>query len=197
VPRLFRRLVLLVALAGPSLGCGETPSAPTPAPPVPVVPQTIAELIIPNPVQTGPARLAQSVTLPAEGTFNNIRFRWTLSPGAPPLEGALYIIDREYLGAVSAVSTAPGLVARSLRIEGGEYVFDNGVTLTGGTKYWFAADSNVGYLSSQRTSDIYPGGDLYFIGSLTGGETSYLRAFVSSQNERLDASFSLRGARVQ
>ncbi|HEV8394992.1 MAG TPA: hypothetical protein VGQ37_12000 [Vicinamibacterales bacterium] len=55
----------------------------------------------------------------------------------------------------------------------------------------------MGYLGSQPTSDIYPGGDLYFIGSLTGGGTSYLRAFIFSQNDRLDASFSLRGVRVQ
>jgi hypothetical protein len=32
---------------------------------------------------------------------------------------------------------------------------------------------------------------------LTGGEDSYVRAYVFSPNERLDASFSLRGARVQ
>ena len=158
--------------------------------------QTIVDLQIFNPVQTGPARLAQSVTLPVGGAFNNIRFQWTPSPGAPPLSGALYIIDREYLGPLRELSTAPGLVARSIRIENGEYVFDPAVTLAGGAQYWFGADSDVKYLSSQRTSDVYPGGDLYFVGSLTGGETSYVRAFVDNQSERLDASFSLRGARV-
>jgi hypothetical protein len=199
----FRRFAALgvtaLAILTVSLGCSSPPaSAPTPVPPPPpLIFQTIAELLISNPFQAGPARLAQSVTLPAEGAFNNIRFRWIPSRGAPPLEGALYIIDREYLGAVDAVSSAPGLVARSTRIESGEYVFDTAVTLIGGTKYWFAADSDVGYLGSQPTSDVYPGGDLYFIGSLTGGETSYLRAFFSSQNERLDSSFSLRGVRVQ
>jgi len=187
-------VALLAVLASPSLGCGGPPSAPTPAP---LVFQTIAELLISNPFQAGPARLAQSVTLPAGGRFNNIRFRWIPFPGAPPLQGALYIIDREYLGPVDAVSSAPGLVARSAGIVGGEYVFDAAVTLAGGTQYWFCADSDVGYLGSQPTSDLYPGGDLYFIGSLTGGETSYLRAFLFSQNERLDSSFSLRGVRVQ
>lgn len=198
------RSVLLAALASLailtlSLGCSSPPaSAPTPVPPPPpLIFQTIAELSFPNPVQTGPARLAQSITLPAGGTFNNIRFRWVPSVGAPPLTGALYIIDREYLDPLSMLSTAPGLVARSIRIESGEYVFDAAVTLAGGTQYWFCADSDVGYLSSQRTSDIYPGGDLYFVGSLTGGPDSYVRAFISSQNERLDSSFSLRGVRVQ
>ena len=191
------RAGLLTIAASLTLGCGEKPSAPTPAPLVPVVFQTIAELTISNPAQAGPARLAQSITLPAGGAFNHIRFRWTPFPGAPPLEGSLYIIDREYLGPVDAVSTAPGLVARSIGIEGGEYVFEAALTLAGGTKYWFAADSAVGFLCSQPTSDVYAGGDLYFTGSLTGGETSYLRAFTYSQNERLDSSFNLRGVRVQ
>ena len=158
--------------------------------------QTIAELSVPNPVQTGPARLAQSITLPAGAAFNNIRFRWIPSNGAPPLTGNLYVIDREYLGPLSELSTAPGLVARSIRIEGGEYVLDPAVRLAGGTQYWFGADSDVGYLSSQVTSDVYPGGDLYFVGSLTGGPDSYVRAFINRQSERLDSSFSLRGARI-
>jgi len=191
------RTGLLIVIASLTLGCGEKPTAPTPAPLVPLVFQTIAELNFSNPVQTGPAVLAQSITLPPGGIFSHIRFRWTPSNGAPPLQGALYIIDREYTGPISAVGTAPGLVARSTGIDGGEYVFDTAVTLAGGTKYWFAADSSVGYLSSQVTSDVYPGGDLYFQGSLTGGEDSYVRAFINSQNERVDSSFTLRGVRVQ
>ena len=147
-------------------------------------------------VQIAPVRLAQSITIPVGGSFNNIRFRWIPAVGAPPITGAVYIIDREYLGPLTALSTAPGLVARSIQIENGEYVFDAAVTLTGGAKYWFGSDSNVGYQASQGTSDIYPGGDLYFTGSLTGGEATYVRAFVFSPGERLDSSFTLSGARV-
>jgi hypothetical protein len=191
----FSVLPCVAVLALAACG-GKSATAPSSGSSPPTI-QTIAELLIPNAVQTGPARLAQSVTLPAGGAFNNIRFQWIPSPGAPPLTGALYIIDREYLGPLRVLSTAPGLVARSIRIENGEYVFDAAVTLAGGTQYWFGADSDVKYLSSQRTSDIYAGGDLYFSGSLTGGEDSYVRAYVVSPNERLDASFSLRGARVQ
>lgn len=51
--------------------------------------------------------------------------------------------------------------------------------------------------TSQATSDVYPGGDLYFSGSLRGGDTSYVRAFIVSQSDRLDAGFTLRGVRVQ
>jgi len=127
--------VLPCIAAAALLGCGgKDATGPSSGSSAPVI-RTIAELLISNPFQAGPARLAQSVTLPAGGAFNNIRFRWIPFPGAPPLEGALYIIDREYLGAVDAVSSAPGLVARSTRIESGEYVFDPAVTLTGGTKY--------------------------------------------------------------
>lgn len=159
--------------------------------------QTILELVIPNGIQTGPALLAQSVTIPVGGALNNIRFRWTLANGAPPLAGALYILDREYSGPLTALSTAPGFVARSIRIELDEYVFDPAVTLAGGRQYWFGADTAVKYLCSQPTSgDLYPGGDLYFQGSLTGGEHSYVRAFMFNQSERLDAGFSLRAARV-
>ena len=189
---MLSRTILLTAVACLALGCGEKPTAPTP-----VVLQTVAELAFSNPAQAGPALLAQSITLPPGGAFNHIRFRWTPFPGAPPLTGSVYVIDREYLGPITSVSTAPGLVARSTGIEGGESVFDPAVTLAGGTKYWFASDSSVGFLCSQPTSDVYAGGDLYFTGSLTGGETSYLRAFVYSQTEQLDSSFSLRGARVQ
>ena len=193
---MLSRTSLLIGVACLALGCGEKPAAPTPAPLVPLVFQTIAELSFSNPVQTGPARLAQSITIPAGGTFNNIRVRWIPSAGAPPLTGSVYIIDREYRDPLSALSTAPGLVARSIAIENGEYVFDPVVRLAGDTKYWFCADSNVGYLSTQVTSDVYPGGDLYFVGSLTGGPDSYVRAFIFSQNERLDSSFVLRGVRV-
>jgi hypothetical protein len=184
-------------LSGLVPGCGsggEAPSSPSPAP-VPLL-QTIVELTFPNPVSIGPARLAQSVTLPGGASFNNIRFQFTPAAGAPPVTGALYIIDREYQGPLSELNAAPGLVGKSIRIENGEYVFDAAVTLRGGLQYWFGTDSNVGYLSSQPTSDVYAGGDLYFSGSLTGGPDSYVRAFIRSQSERLDASFSLRGARV-
>jgi hypothetical protein len=196
------RVALLAVLAAVVPGCGggddaspSAPSSPTPAP-VPLL-QTIVSVTFPNPVSTGPSRLAQSVTLPGGGSFDNIRFQFMPSAGAPPVTGALYIIDREYLGPLSELNAAPGLVARSIRIENGEYVFDAAVTLRGGLQYWFGADSNVGYLSSQVTSDAYPGGDLYFTGSLTGGPDSYVRAFLGSQSERIDSSFSLRGARVQ
>jgi hypothetical protein len=194
---MFRRRVVVALAASALAGCGgSNATAPSSGSSPPVV-QIIVELFFSNPVQTGPARLAQSVALPAGGAFNNIRFRWTPSNGAPPVTGALYIIDREYAGPLSELSTAPGLVARSIRIENGEYVFDAAVTLAGGSRYWFGADSNVGYVSSQRTTDIYPGGDLYFVGSLTGGPDSYVRAFIESQSERLDSSFTLSGARVQ
>lgn len=125
---MLSRSNVVIGVACLALGCGEkpAPSAPTPAPPAPVLFQTIAELSFPNPVQVGPAALAQSVTPPAGAAFDHIRFRWTPSRGAPPLEGTLYII-----------------------------------------------------------------------GSLTGGDTSYLRAFLNTQNDRIDAGFTLRGARVQ
>jgi hypothetical protein len=146
-------------------------------------------------VQISPVQLAQSVTLPVGGAYNTLRFRWMPAPGAGPLTGSLYILGQEYLGRVSAVGTAPGLIARSIRIEGDEYVFDAAVTLSGGTKYWFAADSPVRFLCSQSTSDIYAGGDLYTIGGTAGSpsDPAYARFYVNSPNERLDASFTLRG----
>jgi len=190
---------LLACFAASALaGCGgKSATAPSSSSSPPLI-QTILDLVIPNPVRVGPAKLAQSITIPAGAALNNIRFRWTPSSDAPPLTGSLYIIDREYLGPLSALSTAPGLVARSTRIESGEYVFEPTVTLAGGTQYWFGSDSPVGYVCSQPTSgDLYPGGELYFQGSLTSGEDSYARASLFNPSERLDAGFSLRGARVQ
>src|ERR1044071_6225742 len=160
-----RAVLIGVSLLAVACG-GETATGPSSVSTTPVI-QTITELSFGNPVQSGPAPLAQSITLPAGGSFNHIRFRWTPFPGAPPISGTLYVIDQEFLGPLSPLATVPGLVARSTGIDGGEYVFDPAVILTGETKYWFATDSSVGYLSSQPTTDIYPGGDLYFSGGVS------------------------------
>src|SRR5690606_5945426 len=43
----------------------------------------------------------QSVTIPAGGTYTNVRFNWYLysqQAGQPTAFGTLYLLDREYLG---------------------------------------------------------------------------------------------------
>jgi hypothetical protein len=155
--------------------------------------QTIVEVNVPGGVIYGPQVLAQSVTVPA-GSYNNIRFRWDVAPFGPPASGTLYILSQEYLGNVSALGpSAPGFVARSLRITDGDYIFDSAVTLRGAAKYWFATDTAIRFMSSQASSDVYTGGDLY-VAANPPFDGPFSRLYVSNPSERIDANFKLTGS---
>jgi hypothetical protein len=83
---------------------------------------------------------------------------------------------------------SPGFVASTSRLDDGEWVFDPGVSVTAG-QYWFMAKSPMRIYTTPTTSDFYPGGDVYTAG-LSG---PFLRFYVSSPSERIDALFQLRG----
>ena len=179
-----------IGLAAIGAQCGGGSSAPTA--PTPVI-RTIVEVTRAN-IITGPGVPEQSATV-LGGSFDNIRFSWIVRSGENPTPGNLYILTQVYQGKVRDLSSAvPGFLARSLRVEGGEYVFDAAVTLQSGAIYWFAADRETLYMSSQRTSDLYEGGDLYSAGPSEIGE--FRRFWLENPNERIDANFRLRGALV-
>ena len=185
--------VLTVMTAGCSDGgSSSTPqvTAPTPTPPVL---RTIVEVTRAN-VLTGPAVPEQSVTI-VGGSYNNIRFSWIVRAGENPAPGNLYILTQVYEGRIRELGPAvPGFVARSLLVQDGEYFFDPSITLQAGAVYWFAADRETLYMSSQRTSDLYEGGDLYSGGGDELGE--FRRMWIEKPSERIDANFRLRGALV-
>lgn len=108
--------------------------------------------------------VGQSVSLPAGGPYANIRFNWYTFRKEAAAFGNLYVLTEEYLGLSGNLNAStPGFVARSERIESGEYVFAASVKLTGGRKYWFYTDAQGSFAGSFDT-DIYPGGDMYLSG---------------------------------
>jgi len=182
------RRLMLVWVAASAVACSDRNSATGPSGGNPAPMQTIVEVTAAR-VQTSPVVLEQSVAVTG-GSFNDIRFRWQVPTGGEPVTGNLYILTQEYLGEASGVNPAmPGFLARSVRVEAGDYVFDSGVTLRGGTTYWFVTDRTVGFFSSQGDTDVYPGGDLYTAGL---GDVFH-RFYVINPSQRIDANFKLTG----
>lgn len=106
----------------------------------------------------------QSVTLPADGGFNNLRFHWYTFKKTPTAFGNLYLLRQEYLGIPGNLgSGTPGFIARAERVVDDQYVFPAATTVSGGQKYWFYTDAQ-GSFAGSFDQDIYPGGDLYVTG---------------------------------
>ena len=95
---------------------------------------------------------------------------------------------QEYLDLPGNLGTStPGFIARAERIEAGEYVFESGVTLIGGTKYWLYTNTQ-GSFTQSFDRDIYAGGDLY----VTGVATLPFRKVTSTFGTFTDADFTIR-----
>lgn len=115
----------------------------------------------------------QSVTLPSGGTFDHVRFAWYhYNPrGETTAFGRVYVLDREYLGAPSGLSSSvPGFLGRSeaeasgmSNAQGTEYTLPADLVLTGGTKYWFYTDTQ-GAFANSFDLDLYPEGMQYVSG---------------------------------
>lgn len=106
----------------------------------------------------------QSVTIPGHGAHNHLQFNWYNSAQEPVAFGRLYILAQEYLGSPADLNPAtPGVIARSLAIENGEYVIGQSVVLRAGQKYWFYADAQGAFVHSFDSS-TYPDGDMYIVG---------------------------------
>lgn len=162
-------LALALASAVLSAGCSNSstsPAAPTASLSRPVVTLVdVADGINVTAGYTGTWNWpGQSVTMPAGSGFGNIRFQWYTFQGGPAAFGNLYVLDREFLGLPGDLGpSTPGFVARSERVADNQYVFAPGVTLKGGTKYWFYGDAQGSFVHSFDT-DTYAGGDLYATG---------------------------------
>lgn len=193
----MRRLAVMVLFVSLTTACGSssgtgTPASPSPTPalmpPAPVL-QTIAEFLTIN-VDSGPIAVGQSVTVTG-GPFANLRFRFGVPSGFETATGSLFLLDREYLGTTTALGAATaGVLASTSRIESGEWIFEPGVTVRGGAKYWFVTTSNMRvYMTPDLGRDFYTGGEVY-----TGNEVLPFLQFRPTTAATIDASFQLRGS---
>ncbi len=191
---------------GSSSASGPAPSAPTPAPvPAPAPILTITELTAgvfgagggpPNGGSSYPT-LGQSLVITQPYSYSGVRFRWlddkgnglSLAAGA-----SMTILTREYLGLARNIGPAtPGFLAQSVRTEGSDYVFDEGVVLNTGATYWFLenviAPKSLVY-ATQGNVDRYPGGDYYSAASVSD---PFVRVWVHDPSDRIDVNFRLSG----
>jgi hypothetical protein len=191
------RLELIGALLiGTACGSGVTAPSSTSTPPgdrvdTPSVPVAALVAIAESSTleqadagQTGTSNnyLGQSITIPGEGSYNNLRFNWdgntSTSPTVPAVRGPLavgdlFILTQEYLGLPASLGTSTaGFLAQSQRADQGQYVFAPSVTLKGGTTYWFymyyAPGSARFSPITGFSQDTYSGGDMYVAPELSG-----------------------------
>ncbi len=79
----------------------------------------------------------QSFLTPDDGTSDLMTgFTWLDMSNAPMGAGSLYLLDQEYLGAPSGITSAAGLLATSSAYSAGSYSFGSGVVLAPDTYYW-------------------------------------------------------------
>lgn len=99
----------------------------------------------------------QQVTLTAGGPWNGISINfYNATTNTPYAEGTLYLLSQEYLGVPSGLSTSTaGFIAQATAATNA-WTFDPGLTLTGGTSYYFymsthPAQGTVSLLSATAT----------------------------------------------
>jgi len=178
MPRHLIRIAAALAVAT-ATACTAAPSAPLPSGASPVMLQTMVDVpvTVTNAAGTvGTWNFAgQSIAIPTGGNIDHVRFAWyhRRQDPRPTAFGRVYILDREYLGPPSGLSTStPGFVGRSeavapvssphLQAEG-EYVLPEALVLQAGTRYWFYTDSRGDFLNS-FDEDLYAGGTGYVSG---------------------------------
>src|SRR5690242_7835426 len=154
-----------------------------------------ADVILEQMIQAGSAAnaaLGQSLVTPAGGPWNNLRFNWFDTGGAPnagvpsPVAtGTLFLLSQQYLGTPGTLNPAtPGYIAQSQSIASNAYVFGGAVILQPNTTYYFYTNQLVP--GNSGDGDVIPGGAYADIG--TGGTYSALGG--------LDARFRLQGSVV-
>ena len=121
---------------------------------------TLAE----NRTTTGPNVFfpGQSATTPVGGPFGSLTFNFysDAATTTPTAGGTLFILTQQYTGAPADLSSnTTGYLGQSTGIVGGIYQFDPGVTLAGGTQYFFYA--NESFRVSGCSPSCYAGGAVF------------------------------------
>jgi hypothetical protein len=129
--------------------------------------------------------IGQSITTPIGDSWDNLSFNFfsdTSGGTTPSAAGTLFLLSSEYLGTPSDLSSlTTGFIAQSTSIVGNKYFFDPGVTILGGTQYFFYTNALV--LVSGSNVDQYIGGNAY----IAPGAGSNYAPFAG------DANFQLEG----
>ncbi len=183
-----------VAACGSGSGSGSAvaPSAaPAPAPLLTIAEMTAGIFTAWAP-GLAPYLMGHSVTVLPPYSYTGPHFSWLDDKKNPSLAvGTMVIFTREYLGPAQGIGpSTPGFLARSVRIEGSDFVFDDSVVLNPGATYWFLEET-AGAFSRYFTTgnvDVYPGGDFYNA-SVDG---TWVRREVRPGSKE-DASFRLSG----
>lgn len=117
----------------------------------------------------GQFNFGQSVTTPAGGPWNNIRFHFNIGesgqlfdPTATGAFGTLFLLSQSYSGTAAGLSNAtPGFLASTASISGGTWQFAPEVTLQENTQYFFFMGSALGptQVLWQSNGNNYAGGN--------------------------------------
>jgi hypothetical protein len=109
----------------------------------------------------------QSFTTPAGGPWHDltINFFTNVPPTTPTAAGTAFLLNQEYLGTPANLSSAPGLLAQTSNIVGGQWVFDAAVTVQPNTLYWVYEDTPISVTSG---GNVITGGNLYFVDAASG-----------------------------
>ena len=203
-------LALCATACGSSSSNGSA-SVPSPTPAAVAPPQTLGPIQTIVELTSGKSLFAvggsafalafgQSITVPQSHSFGGPRFTWLDDKGnAMPAAGHMAIFVKEFLGPptfVAVVQYDPGnFLARSITTEGAEFVFDDGVILDAGAKYWFLADTEdpKGRYITLAGADTYTGGDLYYGGP---GAVNYSRVTFDGGPQQIDGNFRLSGKQI-
>jgi hypothetical protein len=150
-----------------------------------LAPSARADTIVSFPVVNGNSGdfdfiLGQSVTTPGGGPWNNITFNFYNSSGAFAT-GNMYLLNQEYLGTPSALSSSTsGYLATGTATGGTAWVFDPSVTLQANIQYYFYMSSTNGtYI---KISTDYADGNAY---NATDTSSSYMYSVGSDVNFQL------------
>ena len=108
----------------------------------------------------------------------------TTSAGTATSAGSFAVLP-----SISSFSPSSGTIGSTVSIAGSGFFGATGVTLNGGTQYWFYTDTQGSFVTSFSES-IYAGGDLY----VTGVPTFPFHKAMGGPGIFLDANFTLSGA---
>jgi hypothetical protein len=106
----------------------------------------------------------EELVTPVGGPWNSLTFNFFSAdslasgiPSTPAAAGTLYLLNSEYLGLASALSTStPGYLASTSTVSGGVWDFASSVTVSPGVTYWLYGGSQMSALTVTNSSAVNP-----------------------------------------
>ena len=111
-----------------------------------------------------PGYFGEELVTPVGGPWNSLTFNFFSAdspaggiPNTPAAAGTLYLLNSEYLGLASALSTStPGYLASTSTVSGGVWDFASSVTVSPGVTYWLYGGSQMSALTVTNSSAVNP-----------------------------------------